>query len=315
MSNLPPLPLVDGVFIIDNSALEKFQNCPRDFEYSHLRKRALAAERAGRNFGSAIHVGLAVRYRHGGNGVPDADVRSVAESQMLVHFENNPQPADDFRNYDHACKTLSAYYEQYPSESFNILKNSKDDPMVESTFLLHLGEVQGVPIAYAGKIDLGIANNDGTWSFDTKTTFQFGQGFDDDMAMNGGQLGYCWALGQLLGRPANGYIINAIRVRRPKKSDEYTGTAPVDGTDFKRLPFFVTPDALDEWKADTLAMVSDIFWMHDRSFYPRHRKHCVGKYGRCDFYECCNVPRASRENVLTSTLFEENEWTPLNKPL
>jgi len=43
--NLPPLPLVDGAFLIDNSGLEKLK-CPRMFQYSELSRRTPCAELA-----------------------------------------------------------------------------------------------------------------------------------------------------------------------------------------------------------------------------------------------------------------------------
>jgi hypothetical protein len=232
---------------------------------------------------------------------------------MFKHFEAFPQPTEDFRTYEHACRVMAAYNATYTNEPFTILKSAIGKPIIEASFIFKLGTVNGTDVMYIGRLDTGIENKDGTWSQDHKTTFQFGQSFDDDMAMNGGQLGYVFALWQILGVRPQGYIIDAVRVRKPSRKAEYEGIAPVDSEDFKRIPFNVSEDNLAEWREDVLCIVQNIFLAYDHGFYPRHRKHCVTKYGRCDFYDVCSLPRASRDGVLNSNLYETNEWSPLNK--
>jgi hypothetical protein len=166
-----------------------------------------------------------------------------------------------------------------------------------------------IPVLYCGKIDLGIEDNNGIWSFDHKTTFQFGDSFSKQMNMDGGQLGYCWALGQVLGRKPQGYIIDAIRVRRQTVKASFSGEAPIDGTDFTRTPYYVSDDMLAEWQEDVKAVITNIFLCHDHDLFPRHRWQCTNKFGTCDFYDVCSTPRAQRDMILNSNLFEENKWT------
>jgi hypothetical protein len=308
MNTLPPLPLIDGHFLIDNSGLEKLK-CPRCYQYSELNRRVPTAERAGANFGSTIHRGLEARYHVAGCEVPSDAQTAAINNEMQQWLQENPQPEGDFRNFNHACKVMAVYNNVYKKEHFEILKNHEGKPIIESTFALPIGEVQNVPIIYCGKIDLGIKDNNGVWSFDHKTTFQFGDTFDKQMNMDGGQLGYCWALGQTVGIKPQGYIIDAIRVRRPKKSDEFSEISCVDGTDFKRTPYYVSQDMLDEWKNDVLNLVADIFHYHDRSYFPRHRWQCTNKYGMCDYYDVCSTVREQRDQILNGSLFEENKWS------
>jgi hypothetical protein len=204
---------------------------------------------------------------------------------------------------------LAVYNNIYKKEDFEILQNKEGKPIIEATFALPIGKVQNTDVLYCGKIDLGIRDHNGNWSFDHKTTFQFGDTFDKQMAMDGGQLGYCWALFQVTGVKPQGYIIDAIRVRRPKKADEFSGAVPIDGTDFKRTPYYVSQDMLDEWKNDVLNLVADIFHYHDRGHFPRHRWQCTNKYGLCDYYDICSTVQGQREQILNSGLYEENTWT------
>ena len=303
-----PLPLVDGAFIIDNSSIEKWK-CPRAWEYNELHGRTPADARAGANFGSTVHRGLETRYKVCGRDEVTPDATSMIEAAMHGWLESSPQPENDFRNFDHACKMLRVYNQIYRKEGFTILKNSNGKPIIEASFALPFGRVMDTPIIYSGKIDLGIEDNNGIWSHDHKTAFQFGDTFTKQMSMDGGQIGYCWALGQATGRRPAGYIIDAIRVRKPSVRASFTGEAPIDATDFTRTPYYVTPDMIEEWKSDVLAIITDIFLAHSRNHFPRHRWQCTNKFGPCDYFDVCSTPRAQRHLVLASNLFVANTWT------
>jgi hypothetical protein len=308
---LPPLPIKDGNnLIFDNSSIVLFNRCPRLYELQVLHKRQLSASKAGRNFGSCIHAGLATRYRQfGGGAVTD---NTLIHESMRQWLDGNPQPPDDFRNFDHACKVMDVYNQVYKEESFKVLLDK-----VEFSFLLpftHLGFYQSW---YGGKSDLAIENNDGIWVQDHKTAYMFGDGWEAAMQTDSGQLGYVWSLKKSLppeqADKVRGYIINGIRIRRPQKSDEYSGTAPIDASDFQRIPVYVSEDAVDEWVYDTTEHMHSIFRLHEDGFMPRNRFSCTTKFGKCDFYDVCTIARTHREAALASNMFEDNNWSPLNQ--
>lgn len=304
------LPLIDGHFIIDNSTIEKLR-CPRLYEYTEVHRKAKADAKAGANFGSTIHRGLETRYNLVGVEQVDSATKCLIETNMHEWLEANPQPVGEFRDYNRACQIMDVYNAIYKKESFKILTApSTGKPIIEASFALPFGMVQNIPILYAGKIDLGIQDHNGIWSFDHKTAFQFGESFDKQMQMDGGQLGYCWALGQTLGVKPQGYIIDAIRVRRPTKGEEFDPTkSSIDRTDFKRIPYYVSDSMIEEWKKDVTALIVDIFSHYDRGYFPRHRWQCVSKYGPCEFFDVCSTNIDQREMILNSGLFEENKWT------
>lgn len=321
MNPLPPLTFVydaalapNGAIILDNSTIELLR-CPRLMELKWLRARVPLTDKAGANFGSTIHRGLETRYHEAGVGKLNEIQLIKCQADMLTWLTENPQPESDFRNYDHACKMFSAYLENYPSESFKILNNNEGLPIIENSFLLPFGaDINGHPLYYSGKIDLGIEDQNGIWSFDHKTAFQFGQSFDQQMAMDGGQRGYCWALGQVMDKKSQGYIIDAIRVRKPGKKEEYGATRScIDASDFSRKPVWVTEDDLQEWREDVISLVETIFYHHSNGYFPKHRWQCVNKYGACEFYEVCSCPRSQRQAILDSAMFEPNTWSPLKR--
>lgn len=322
LEKMPDLPLVfdsklapNGALIFDNSTLELLK-CPRLAEYKWLRKRELMTNRAGRNFGSAIHIGLAERYRRVGNGLVTPEVAGCIDEAMRQFFEESPAPGEDFRNFNHATRVMGQYNMIYGPEPFRILKKANGEPLVEASFLLPFGAtIYGYPLYYAGKIDCGIEDNDGVWSFDTKTAFQFGKQFDAEKLRDGGQLGYFWALWQILGVRPKGYIINAIRVRKPTRASEYSG-APIDGSDFKRMPYALPfDDAIESWRRDVIRLATMLVQFHQEGYFPEYRWNCVGKYGECDFFEACSARVSERLSILYhTTLFGHSDWSPLNPP-
>lgn len=307
-----PSPLTDGCLIIDNSMVEQLQHCPRSYQFKYLNRRIEAVPAPGRNFGSCLHAGLATRYKtFAEHAVTDVTPINDALSAYLLA---NPQPENDFRNLDHAFGVMRAYNRAYPEESFKILATEKG-PIVESSFLLHIGSVSGTPIKYAGRIDLGIQDSTGLWVVDHKTAFQFGKAFEAEMAMDTGQLGYCFAFRQVFGQKPNGYITNAIRIRKPTRSDAYEDRAPVDASDFKRLVTCVDDDRLEEFVDTVMHWARNLLDYHWRGTFPRvsGKKGCVAKYGQCEYYTVCQAPRPSRDGLLASSLYEDNKWTPINQ--
>lgn len=304
-------PGCDTAFLMDNSGYEDWQACPRLFQLKQIDKRVLVANRAGRNFGSAMHVGWDTRYKLCDTKTPTPEQQSTINESMFKWFKEHPQPSDDFRNYDHACKVMERYQDQYGQEQFKILRNRDNKPLIEVSFTIPLGTVQNILVISTGKLDMGVEDSTGRWVLDHKTAFQFGDSFNQDMGVNGGQLGYVNALMKSTGEKVVGYIIDAVRIRRPSKAAKRIDECPIDSTDFMRIPYIVSEDNITEWREDTLEMVSSIMWHHDRGTFPRHRKACVTKYGPCDFYDLCTLPRNQREGQLKSTMYEENTWSPL----
>lgn len=343
--SLPSLPLIDGCFIFDNSSIEKLQSCPYEYQLCHINKRISADNRAGLNFGQACHSVLKHRYMtYGSNPVTDT---TETNHILAEHFDASPEPVGDFRNLSMAQAWSEAYNDVYKTESFEILKLSKGELMVERSFLRpfaffddgHLVDVHSVqfekttvaqwveelkclkytPILFSGRIDMGLTDTTGEWILDHKSTFQFGKSFISEMLASPQFRGYAWEFKHYFGRMPKGYIINAFRVRPPCKGAEYdtsllfrtSGKDP----DFLRISQHLTEADITEWEQNTFNMLEEIFWYHGRGKFHKHKKSCVSKYGPCQFYTLCNeVAPESRESYLNSANYIDNTWTPLNTP-
>ena len=305
--NLPPLSLVDGALLIDNSMLEGLTTCPRSTEYSFLHKRKAAEERPALNFGGSIHAALAHRYKQDSEGI---DAKTEQEQVKLLEdwYAEKPNPEEDFRNLDKAVSVISNYNREYMIEPFIPLEMEKGK-CVEQSFAFHIFDVESkvygkVRIIYTGRIDLVVEWEHQIFTVDHKTTSIMGNQFFEELSMSPQQMGYAWALSKSIGKAPTGYMINAICCRRPTK----TGV----GIEFARNRYYLSQEQIDEWKHNLQALVEEFVWNYDRDYMPQKKKWCVGKYGKCPYFDVCSLPVMQRGLMLDSGMYEDNKWSPLN---
>lgn len=311
--NLPPLPLTNGAFLIDNSTLEKLQCCPREMEYSAMRKRIGAGVKPSLNFGSAIHSALEHRYKEYKNESPDIFLEEAQAKLLSEYFDLNPNPIDDFRNTNWAIELMKMYNQKYNVEPFNLLVDKAGKTMVELSFALPLVEINKIPIIYSGRIDLPVMWDNQLIIIDHKTTSMLGPQYFEEFKMSAQPLGYAWAFEQLTGQKVAGYGINAIRVRSiPAKPK--AGIASWWDETFQRDKTYIRPRQLEEWKNNVIHLIEEFFWHISKDYLPMKTKWCVGKYGRCQYFDVCSLPQESRALMLESNNFTANTWSPLKQP-
>jgi hypothetical protein len=174
-------------------------------------------------------------------------------------------------------------------------------------------------VFFTGRIDLAITDTTGDWILDHKSAYQFGSNFTADMMSSPQFIGYAWEFKQYYGHLPAGYIINAFRPRSPVKNAAYdtsllwrtTGKDP----DFIRLQKHISQQDLDEWEQNTFSLLEEVMYHYSRGTFGKHKKSCVGKYGKCQFYELCNeVAPEYRDAYLAGANFMDNTWSALNKP-
>lgn len=314
MNTLPPIPLVDGCFLIDNSTIETLTTCPRALQYQKLNQRVLAGGKTALHFGSAIHLALEHRYKTCGSGQPDYAVEDEQGQLLVKYFEQNPPPLDDHRNAEHCFNLIKHYNQRYPVEPFKLLFDAKTQkPMVELSFMLPLyTRKDGMRVFYTGRIDLPVNWDGGVIIIDHKTTSMLGSTFFDELSMSAQQLGYSWAFQELSGLPVRGFCINALRTsKKPMKPKN--GDAAWWDESIQRNITYLRPGQLEEWRTNAIALVEEFFWHYDNQYMPMKTKWCVGKYGKCSYFDVCNLPPEQRIEQLNSSLFTDNIWSPLTK--
>lgn len=322
----------DYILELDNSSLEKFTTCPRAAENYLVRSREGARDSSATSFGKLFHECEELRLRH---GLSDA---VVTKQQELVfqHFLHHPVSPDDHRTGDRMLRILKLYNDRYASDGWpeKVLKDSEGKPFVERPFkvpvctlkldttLPYAAEellvdfegrgttlpsglyISSLHVFWTGRIDAALLDSNSLWAVDHKTSSIGGAQYYEDFRLSNQTVGYCWALEQLLRRPVAGLMLNALVIRKETK----TGTS----TEFNRVPFFYTPDRLAEWEENIKHLVSDFVANLCRGYFPMHTKWCMGKYGVCPYHENCCLPRSQRASDLSSDLYRDVTWSPMN---
>lgn len=334
---MTPLPLQHGALFFDNSFLESFQGCDRQTLYKQLRRRHLAAARPALNFGTAIHRALDLRYSRFGSDLPSnpLDLSSYKDdraSMLLEYFSKNPNPEDDFRNVNWAVEVLQQYDERYNLEPFTlVLRDGK--PVVEQAFaipfalynrLSHillpweqswvleaLTDEEHIPIIFTGRIDLPVEWSGDRFIMDHKTTSILGESFWDQYRMSAQPVGYCWAWHKATGEMPKGFAINAIRVR-PLPGKPVGGPSKWWEESFQRNREYIFDRHLVEWHSNTLSQLDQFFYNVRKDVWPMKRLWCVGKFGKCQFYDVCISAPEDREVLLGSDNYLDYEWSPLD---
>lgn len=329
---LPPLPLIDGAFFIDNSFLEAFQTCPRYAQHSRLNKRVLAAEKLSLNFGKTMHAALEWRYKTIKSEVPDDITNEMMGLFFDEMYKDVPVLEDDHRDLNLALEIVRHYNEKYRREPFNILVDKDDKPMVEMAFVLPLykaypqlsssQQLSEVPVYYCGRIDLPVEWDKQLIVMDHKTDSMFwgADSFLAEQRPSNQYRGYCWAFEQLTGKVVDGFCVNGIRTKAPPKTkprnmtiDQWWEESFV--RDITYLALY--PNWQDKWKNDTIELVEQFFWQYSRGRLPMFGKftRACSRYGGCPFKDVCLAPTEEKgiETLLDDNIYKDNDWSPLEK--
>jgi hypothetical protein len=306
-------------FTIDNSTLERFMTCPRSSEYFVINRRTAANISPALNFGKAIHIGIENLLL--GHSLNDAIL------SMEPSFIASPPPEGDYRTFDMAVSVLQKYHTTYFPPVFNVVTHNAR-PFVEQPFDIILGEIDvyaTLPYTeqqlllspstdnvfvskfiphWTGKLDAAVTyvNND-LWIMDHKTTSMGGQGFFDEFNLSSQTIGYAWALERMLKKRPNGFVLDAIICRRPTKTGK--------SIELMQQRYVYDEWALKEWEENIKTLVADFLSHTLRGLFPQATKWCVGKYGRCPYFDVCTLPPENRRAMLSSGQFMNATWSPL----
>ena len=311
----------DFVLKLDNSTLSYLQTCPRSAEYYAIHRRQ-RPDRAPLIFGGAMHAALEVIYRDG------YDAYAKAHKAMLDYFAAHPyNTAGEWRTPAYCIEAFNKYVSDYSiMDTITPLSPS----WVEKAFALNIGHFainSTLPFTYAqltdedsdepmhidtlhlqwsGKIDIVHRDEDGhLFVVDHKTTSIGGTTFFEDFKLAQQTHGYMWAAQEILGEPFAGFILNALIIRKPTK----TGV----GMEFTREQHYYTQESIDEWKSDTLTTIETFIHYMLNGYYPKATAWCMGKYGKCPYFDVCTLPANQRALMLSTDQYSNVTWSPLEK--
>lgn len=318
------------ILAIDNSSLEKFNTCPRSSYYYSILRRERPSSSA-LVYGGAVHQALERHY---------TGRSSEGHEAIHRHFIEEPPAYHDWRTPDLACTLFDKYCKHYPlqDEPFTIPRlNDKGevDPdghlAVEIPFRIPLGlehvdavlpvsgedliedfpdgdahpYVKKIHLVWQGKIDMFVVDHQGRWwVWDHKTASMLGPTYAQQFYISQQMFGYTNAGRQLTGQHIHGLWLNTLCTRKPTK----TGT----GFSFLREQISYSNDDLREHRKDIIGIMTEFITDLKAGYFPKKTAWCVGKYGKCPYFDVCCLSPNSRDAMLKSDLYNPVTWSPLD---
>jgi len=319
---------------MDNSTLSTITSCPRKAAYGFLARRQEVKNRMALFFGGAIHKALEIRDLE-----QQVLCTAAIEEKMvdaLVEYYQDCDDVDDYRNLSYAIRTIEKYNKTFAADAQVAITLPTGEVAVELAFALPLGQIfvdahiwvtdpdieKGEPqfryishidLVFTGKIDRVCEKDGGIYLLDHKTTSMGGPTFFDEFFTSHQFRGYKWATQQLLGLPVKGVIINGLVCRPPLKSGDVNHT-------FDRQLIPIDDEMVHDWHESFLTIVESFVLQHIKQddlpgfqerAYPAYTNSCITKYGKCEFYQVCQLTPSHRNSMLWSGLYETNTWNPL----
>lgn len=274
---------------IDNTALDTYMRCPKEYDYSmrqHMRRGGAPSPALA--YGSVWHIIMETHYLTNGDAMA---VRQAALDAWEPHGI-----ADDHRTLERALAEYDNYVERWgsPEQEHGQTLGAPEEPLVE---LSVNATWEGALHPYAGKLDRIIEESGQIYIEDHKTTSQMGPQYFKQFELDNQMMGYT-VLGTLLtGVRVAGVRINghAVYKRESKFQREF-------------IPF--SPDRLEDWKENYNRWIERIQASYANNDFPRNFKACSRKYGSCPYTTVCSMPPKLRDKVLQHD-FDYNPWNPL----
>lgn len=334
------------LFRVDWSSIESLLGCNRSAEYKLVHSRQ-GGSRSALTFGAAIHAGLEVWYRNKqtiGIDTTREDLLSRCYSAIESTFaESPPSLFPDYRTSDYAIQSFHSYITHYQNEVMTPYIH-EGKPMVEFSFAYPLGQVElptsmfaswgfgtltneesqertaattqthiPVHIEWTGIVDMLAEVNGHLYVVDHKTTSILSQDFFDGFEIAMQPTGYFSAIQAAFpDLPIRGFMVNVLACRKPVAAVTKSGR-PTTSKPFEphRRQYDYHPWHVAEFKQDALALVEELFANITNKFFPRKTQWCVGKYGKCPFFDVCSLPPESRLEMLMSDNYVYNTWKPV----
>lgn len=311
--------LQQGVIELDNSSFTNWDGCNLKGIFADALKLQPTRGIAPLVFGSAVHAGLEAYHREGDIENAIALAREDAISGGL------PNVQDEKRNLSNLDPLLRGYAVDYSMriEKFTPLLLG-DELIIETPFRLPIfklalpykidsdcsviREETTYEVYWTGKLDmLSFWSDDNLWVVDHKTTSIMGEKFADDKQRSSQMLGYTWAARKIVESlpdlTVRGVLINAIALRK-------------NGYDYKVFSLPMSDWAVNEWESEMKInlhiIMTNLLNSLQTGVVAPTREHCVTKYGKCPFFDVCDIKPNLRDRMLFDTdYFTVSTWSPL----
>ena len=338
-------------FRVDWSSIESLLGCNRSAEYKLIHSRQGGSRSAltfGAAIHAGLEVWYRNKQTIGIDTTRE-DLLSRCYSAIESTFASSPPSLfPDYRTSDYAIQSFHSYITHYQNEILTPFIH-EGKPLVEFSFAYPLGKVElpigmfeqwgfgtltndieqekasharmlssmdealTTQIEWTGIIDMLAEVNGDLYVVDHKTTSIISQDFFDGFEIAMQPTGYFAAMKAAFpDLPIKGFMANVLACRKPvaaiTKSGKPTTSKPFEA--FRRQ-YHYSDWHVNEFKQDALALVEELFANVTNKFFPKKTQWCVGKYGKCPYFDVCSLPPESRMDMLNSDQYTTNTWKPV----
>lgn len=266
--------------ILSTDKLNAFEDCPRLYEYSHVKNLTSPVRAKYFTEGEFIHKILEIYY---------TDIMKSRKQDLNFYIEIARNLAItqfsgllDHEEFEGIIKVFSEYYNFYDSNtSWKILE-------VEVPFAKVLLEDDklDIRIIVRGKSDLIIETQGIKAGVDHKFLGRNMEMSDRDNQ----KLCYSWAF------DLKDFFINSIGKQTSLKLEEK----------FKRIYFSYSQYQIDEWVENTINSALEIIRYYELGNFPIRYKSCINLFGKkCTFHDVCNTSPDNRAYKLSEFTVKE----------
>ncbi len=315
--------------LFDNQQLKAWRICPRYWQYRHFYHRTKFIDSSlPARFGQAAHKGFAVWYT--------SESKEEAILEAIKTLKATPEEWTEWRNDQKLQQVLEMSIEkEFPCDILAVTQENGDQvKLVEKPFSVELIDppiydniVAGTgkslsevlqdlgydEILYSGIIDLIGSNDAGNWVIDHKTnslirmtaprggTPYIGQAFWDQFNLSAQMTGYCYAMGKMLQKPCNGFMINGLGIN--------TNHCVVERRFFTR-----TPQQITEWKINRISEIFNIvsllwnFRQNNFKWATMNEDQCVQYQKLCEYSQLCACGNTGLRDQLLVNSYKEKPW-------
>lgn len=289
------------MFIVDNTSLSMFKDCPRKYYYGILQGYRPKTTAAPLTFGGAYHEGLEVLDRELARGCSRDEAIHLALRAAWAKSNDPSFLLDSRRTRTSLLRAIVWYADHYKSDPMATVVLPNGKAAVELSFRIELPFVFGHsddPVFYCGHIDRVVEYNRQIYAAEHKHTVSSIQydSYWDRYTFSSQISGYVLALQTNFNLNVAGALIDATQV----------------GATFARFGRRIAHRVQahqQEWLLDLSYWMSQLDLCLQADRWPHNSEAC-SKWGGCQFRSVCFTSPSVRQAVLEQE-FRIEKWNPI----
>jgi hypothetical protein len=293
----------------DSVSLGLFKQCAHKYYLTLIEGWHLHPQPVALQFGIYFHKCMETRLRLLARGMDPHEVQ-LRTVRLALLLGESLQPGRTERTKETLARAVSWYCEQFNDDAMRVTTRPNGEPTVEYSFIIPLADdkgpfqVDGHQMYMCGHLDAYVEFLGDYWVCDYKTSKgTLDDNFFADFSNSYQQKGYMAAAHTLASTPSSA-------IPAPPKGVIITGIElGVNYNRFARQQVTWTTMQLNDYLTDLKVLIESAALFADRGRWPHNETQCVGRYGKCPFFDVCAATPPARQRLLESS-FRKSVWDP-----